>query len=1340
MIIFPFLGKIYEEIEKKVILIKSKYLILVLVLISILSIGAVSAVDDVDIETDVLYTTDDLSVDTVYADESSSVEEIVDLSADDASGDDDLESNMVDESVDLSTDASVGDLLENNPEINYETVYMSNIEDYFYNNGSLIGNDNLEFVGGFTPTDDFNMFIIDKTIKLNLESAYFVNIGFNITAPNVEIKNTSFDISQDYLNTSAISINADNITVDNIEALCYVPYDNDFIFIDVFNSNNTSLSHVTVTYMFFVPMIGDYSLENFNYIFRLVNSNYSSIKQSTFIANLPLKSVNYNVYEFPSIDTDLVAVIAAQNSNHMNLSNNNIQVAAYSLRSLYYPTMDTIIIVKSDNCTVSNNIISVNDLNANGSNYLYALDMYELSDMTVFNNTISMNTNGGVLDINGSGAAYPIQITGPIGSMFIHHNKLTTVNCGPNLGIYSQNYYGDTNLTIYSNIINVTGRATDNYYSLVSGMELEDTYAEVYNNTINVVNDLVYSQGNNIYGISYYQTTYNNPHVFKVYNNTIVTNGHYAVYLKSSSGTQVYNNSLMTQDLCCNDAVFLQSGSISDNYCPCANCTCNQDSTISNLNQLSTKSILANSNSEDIINEDETENIYTIYVGPNSAEDGGNGTIDNPFNDLKAAFDSVSSYGTANNIANVTINIFGGTYFVNSKSITSNKYINYIVQAMPNEIVFINGTKTIMFQSDINTTNVSTKIIGINFDAPLNFANHLGLVELRDCTITNTKTFYLAQIPAKATMDALRNFVNCTFIGQPTISTSANIIKPYRAYINISNCNFININSIGLYGAYTLIVNSVFDNVNIISGGLIGTDLGGEYVNDFKFNMSSCIINNDNNVVVIDCQGNTSNFFIENNWWGANEIGSVANFTEVPSTYAIFNASSNYLGNNQWEIIGKLTWNDGSVEGIENFAPMNVLLSSESGTFNESNPVLENGIFKVTYTGDALANEITATLDREVQTLSFNIVDLSVLVDDISYGEYANVTVDAPDNINGNFTITVNNVPYTVQTTEKSFVVPITELLSVGTYTVDVVLVDAENNIYGSNSTTFEVKKAEPKDVDSVLDVTVPSDATSASFSIDLPGATGNLIVTVNNKNYTKELVDGKATVDITDLPAGTYNAVITYSGDDNFAPISKNATVTIKSDASAKIATKLSAPKVTATYNVAKKLVITLKDANGNVLAGKKVSVKVGSITKTLKTNAKGQVSLNVAKLVPKTYTATVKFAGDSNYAASTLKPKVVVKKAKVKLAAKAKTFKAKVKTKKYTVTLKNNKGKVLKKVKLTLKIGKKTYKAKTNSKGKATFKITKLTKKGKKTATVKFAGSKYYKALSKKVKITIK
>ena len=191
--------------------------------------------------------------------------------------------------------------------------------------------------------------------------------------------------------------------------------------------------------------------------------------------------------------------------------------------------------------------------------------------------------------------------------------------------------------------------------------------------------------------------------------------------------------------------------------------------------------------------------------------------------------------------------------------------------------------------------------------------------------------------------------------------------------------------------------------------------------------------------------------------------------------------------------------------------------------------------------------------------------------------------------------------------------------------------------------------------------------------------------------------------------------------------------------DSVTKIATKITAPKVSTTYNVAKKLVVTLKDANGKILANKKVTIKVGTISKTLKTNNYGKVSVAIGKLVPKTYTASIKFAGDSNYQASSFKVKVVVNKAKPKITAKKKTFKAAAKTKKVTATLKNNKGKVLKKVKLTLKIGKKIYSAKTNTKGVATFKV-KLTKKGKYTGKVKFAGSKYYKAVTKKVYITVK
>ena len=96
------------------------------------------------------------------------------------------------------------------------------------------------------------------------------------------------------------------------------------------------------------------------------------------------------------------------------------------------------------------------------------------------------------------------------------------------------------------------------------------------------------------------------------------------------------------------------------------------------------------------------------------------------------------------------------------------------------------------------------------------------------------------------------------------------------------------------------------------------------------------------------------------------------------------------------------------------------------------------------------------------------------------------------------------------------------------------------------------------------------------------------------------------------------------------------------------------------------------------------------------------------------------------------------VTKKAS-KITAKKKTFKKSLKTKKYTVTLKSGKTPI-KKVKLIIKIGRKTFKATTNAKGKATFKIKKLTKKGKYTAKITFKGNKYYKAATKKVKIVLK
>ena len=185
-------------------------------------------------------------------------------------------------------------------------------------------------------------------------------------------------------------------------------------------------------------------------------------------------------------------------------------------------------------------------------------------------------------------------------------------------------------------------------------------------------------------------------------------------------------------------------------------------------------------------------------------------------------------------------------------------------------------------------------------------------------------------------------------------------------------------------------------------------------------------------------------------------------------------------------------------------------------------------------------------------------------------------------------------------------------------------------------------------------------------------------------------------------------------------------------------ITTEITGNAITTTYNVNKDIVITLKDSEGNALSSASVTVDLNGV-KTYTTDSNGQVKVSTKGLAPKTYTAEVGFDGNTNYDKSTKDIKVTVNKAAPKITAKAKTFKSSVKTKKYTITLKDNTGKAIKKAKVTLKVKGKTYKATTNSKGKATFKITKLAKKGKFKAVIKFKGDKYYKKATKKSKIKV-
>ena len=312
-----------------------------------------------------------------------------------------------------------------------------------------------------------------------------------------------------------------------------------------------------------------------------------------------------------------------------------------------------------------------------------------------------------------------------------------------------------------------------------------------------------------------------------------------------------------------------------------------------------------------------------------------------------------------------------------------------------------------------------------------------------------------------------------------------------------------------------------------------------------------------------------------------------------------------------------------------------------------------------------------------------------------------------------------------------------TKGLNTGTYTAKIEYKGNQN--YEETNTTAKVTIQKDTPELTAQDITTRYNI-NKDLTINLKDSQGNpltgflISIDLNNtKNYTTDS-NGQIKIATKGLNTGTYTAKIEYKGNQNYEETNTTAKVTIQKDS-----TKIAASAVSTTYNVKKNLVIALKDSQGNGLGGISLTVKITN-NKKYTTDKNGQVKINLAKLVPKTYTAKISFTGNANYKASSATSKITVKKAKVKIAAKKKRFKVKTKVKKYTVRLKNNLGKALKSKKLTLKVKGKTYKAKTNKKGKATFRIKNLKRKGKYKGIIKFAGNKYYKKATKKVRLTVK
>lgn len=481
-------------------------------------IACVSAVSATDIDS-----TDDVS-DVIEVDEVTDV----------------VEENVIDE-----VDEDLVEEQEANP-VEDGTINGYTYSHFFHpETGNLETTVDLNFTGNFYAKD-FGNFKISKPITINAVGATFHNIGFDLPASQITINGGTFIFNESAaVNTVIYDLGSEN-TINNTVMNITAPENDNFYAIYLYQPNGAQILNNNIYYADNYDNDGYY-----NYVVKVERGSYVKMAGNNITAILPMKTIDWYNPNVTGVDKEYVAGVVVIQSNNFNFTGNKLDITG-NRRVGTGPTLDALLINESNNAVIENNIIIEKDINSTYGqySYIYGVDVYSCNGIKINNNTITMNADqsGGYVGGNGTGAAYCVQLTGPHSGVMVSNNTLTTQNHGPNAAIYSQNYFGSTEITVFNNTISVTGKGTDAIWDVVTGMELQDTEANVTGNRITVHNINEYYEGDNVYGISYCQSTLGNHYYFIIENTIEVINGRYTIYLLNGTGYNILFNNLQSYD------------------------------------------------------------------------------------------------------------------------------------------------------------------------------------------------------------------------------------------------------------------------------------------------------------------------------------------------------------------------------------------------------------------------------------------------------------------------------------------------------------------------------------------------------------------------------------------------------------------------------------------------------------------------------------------------------------------------------------------------------------------------------------------------------------------------
>ena len=315
--------------------------------------------------------------------------------------------------------------------------------------------------------------------------------------------------------------------------------------------------------------------------------------------------------------------------------------------------------------------------------------------------------------------------------------------------------------------------------------------------------------------------------------------------------------------------------------------------------------------------------------------------------------------------------------------------------------------------------------------------------------------------------------------------------------------------------------------------------------------------------------------------------------------------------NNEFHVIdGKYLEYNNSENGKNLNDTSNVLYDGKDGSVLE-NKNSNDAIFK--YDGN------NTVVSKEKPKMNV------IAEDSIIFGENLTVKVELPKDANPSWVLmSVGEIYYYVKIDDESVSLWNMTGLEAGIQYIKIGY--RGNNKYEAVEVfhTVNVIKANPNLNVFIKDVNYGENLTiyATLNGVNNTNLTGNVIVTINNKNYSVVVINGKGNVSADKLPAGLYNFSATWAGNDNYNGTNISGGFKINKIDST-IAINVEDIKVGENATI---IVNLDSDATGNV------TITLDNQNYTVAIN-EGQTIKVIGGLKAGTYDVFVKYIGDNNY-----------------------------------------------------------------------------------------------------------